>query len=123
MFKPSGHFIKILTKTQVCTSAPPTKPFFARYLPKLLSSTNRSQNFTFSSTSQSNTFNPIHSFASRDREASAGIEFDQLSGKSGDLKMKGEIHKTVEVMVEQSWLDTSRTPGGSSSASAVKLVH
>ncbi|PMD15777.1 hypothetical protein NA56DRAFT_663535 [Hyaloscypha hepaticicola] len=107
----------------VCTSAPPTKPFFARYLPKLLSSTNRSQNFTFSSTSQSNTFNPIHSFASRDREASAGIEFDQLSGKSGDLKMKGEIHKTVEVMVEQSWLDTSRTPGGSSSASAVKLVH
>ena len=123
MFKPSGHFIKILTKTQVCTSAPPTKPFFARYLPKLLSSTNRSQNFTFSSTSQSNTFNPIHSFASRDREASAGIEFDQLSGKSGDLKMKSEIHKTVEVIVEQSWLDTSRTPGGSSSASAVNLVH
>ncbi len=39
------------------------------------------------------------------------------------MKMKGEIHKTVEVMVEQSWLDTSRTPGCSSSASAVKLVR
>jgi hypothetical protein len=121
MFKPSGNFAKMLMKTQVCTSAPPTKPFFARYLPKLLSSTNRSQTFTFSSTSQNNTFNPIQSFPSRDREASAGIEFDQLSGKSGDTR-KGEIHKTVEVMVEQSWLDTSRTPGGSSSAS-VKAVH
>ena len=103
--------------------APPTKPFFARYLPKLLSSTTRSQTFTFSSTSQNNTFNPIHSFSSRDREASAGIEFDQLSGKDGDMKQQGEIHKTVEVMVEQSWLDTSRTPGGSSSASIVKVGH
>jgi hypothetical protein len=76
---------------------------------------------TFSSASQNNTSNPIHSFSSRDREASAGIEFDQLSRKGGDMK-NGEIHKTVEVMVEQSWLDTSRTPGGSSSESVVKLV-
>jgi len=36
------------------------------------------------------------------------------------MKQQGEIHKTVEVMVEQSWLDTSRTPAGSSSASIVK---
>ncbi|KAE9380981.1 hypothetical protein N431DRAFT_459885 [Stipitochalara longipes BDJ] len=99
----------------VCTSAPPTKPFFARYVPRLLSAT-RSQNSTFAS-SQNNTFNPIRSIYSRDREESVGLEFDHLS------KKRSEIHKTIEIEISQSWLDTSRTPSSSAAASIVKMVH
>jgi Fungal rhodopsin domain len=117
--KPTEH-------EKVCTSAPPTKPFFARYVPKLLSATNRSQNLTFTS-SQNNTFNPIHSFSSRDREASAGMEFESLPRRDDSMKKRSEIYKTVEVEIEiegdRSWLDTSRTPGSSTAASFVKLVH
>jgi hypothetical protein len=116
-----GRF-QILTRTQVCTSAPPTKPFFARYVPKLLFATNRNQNLTFTS-SQNNTFNPIHSFSSRDREESAGMEFERLSESRDSMKKRSEIYKTVEIEIERSWLDTSRTPASSETASVGKLVH
>ncbi|KAN0120355.1 hypothetical protein V8E51_002563 [Hyaloscypha variabilis] len=98
----------------VCTSAPPTKPFFARYVPRLLSTT-RSQNMTYNS-SQNNTFNPIRSISSGDQEDSLGMEFDQLS------KTKSQIHKTVEIEISRSWLDTSRNPGSFEAASVGKFT-
>lgn len=97
-----------------CASAPPTKPFFARYIPKLLSAT-RSQEFTFASSQ--NTFTPICSLSQGDQEGSVGLEFDHLSRK------RSEIHKTVEIEVSQSRSDATRTPDTFSTGSVVKPIY
>ncbi|PMD42804.1 hypothetical protein L207DRAFT_425298 [Hyaloscypha variabilis F] len=112
----------------VCCSAPPTKPFFACYVPKLLfTASHGSQNLTYTS-SQNKTFNPIHSYSSREREVNAGMEFESLPERGDSMKKRSEICKTVEVEieVEQSWVDTPmtpRTPGSSTAESFMKLLH
>jgi hypothetical protein len=51
------------------------------------------------------------------------VEFDQLSDKGDNMKKRSEIYKTVEIEIARSWLDTSKTPASSETASVVKLVH
>jgi hypothetical protein len=120
------HFLQsaILTMIQICTSAPPTKPFFLRYVPKLLTATSqyfpttRGQGPTLAS-SKNVTFNHTNSLDSRDLEDSAGLEFEEMSGR---LHMKNsQIHKKVEI--SQSWLDVSRPRASSSKESIEKLVR
>jgi hypothetical protein len=78
--------------------------------------------------SQNKTFNPIHSYSSREREVNAGMEFESLPERGDSMKKRSEICKTVEVEieVEQSWVDTPMTPttpGSSTAESFMKLLH
>jgi hypothetical protein len=97
---------RILTSGQVCTSIPPTKPFFARYMPKLISATskytqsgsNRGWTPAFASSRNINQA-PNYSAGSYDAELSNSIHSEELTlkafatmGNSGNV-----IHKTVQI--------------------------
>jgi hypothetical protein len=50
------------------------------------------------------------------------MELEQLSTRGDSVMKRSEIHKTVEIKIERSWLDNSRTPASSETASVVKLA-
>jgi hypothetical protein len=108
---PNAEIIEV----EVCTSAPPTKPFFARYFPKLLSATNRSQNSMFASS---------HTIASQHIQiehwkSPEDIEFGGLP-RSAHKERRNEIYKTVEI--SQSWFNDPSTGASPSTISKEKLV-
>ncbi|KAE9369204.1 hypothetical protein N431DRAFT_485162 [Stipitochalara longipes BDJ] len=107
----------------VCASFPPTKPFFARYMPKLLSG-NSQYTRTHSirnrspqpSSGKSITVN--RSVHSRDREGSAGMEFEEFPGRIDKTEKSSRTHKRFEISQDWSWLNFS-----SSGTSVVPLAH
>jgi len=109
----------------VCTSFPPTKPFFVRYWPKLLSAnsqyiqTTRDQSPTFAS-SRNITVKRSYSVVTRDLGGRVDVEFAEFSG-CVDGGKKDRWHKKCDM--SQSWLDLSRTRPSSSTTSIVKLTH
>jgi hypothetical protein len=95
---PNAEIIEV----EMCTSAPPTKSFFARYFPKSLSATNRSQNSMFASN---------HTIASQHTQikhwkSPEDMEFGELP-RSAHNERRNEIHKTVES--SQSWFNDLST--------------
>ncbi len=117
-------YSKVLTMNQICTSAPPTKPFFLRYVPKLLTGTTqyfpttRGQSPTLTSSKNAG-LKHTNSLDSRDLEDGAGMEFEDMPGRLH--KKHSQIHKKVEI--SQSWLDVSRSRASSSKESIEKLVR
>jgi hypothetical protein len=115
---------RVLTRTKVCASFPPTKPFFARYLPKLLSGNTQSSR-TQSIRDQSpppapgKTIAVNHNFTahSRDRERSASIEFEEFSGRDDKKEKIDEVYKRCQNPHDWSWLNLSST-----NSSVVELV-
>ena len=81
-----------IIEVEVCTLAPPIKPFFAHYFPKLLSATNQSQNSMYA---------PSHTIASQHTQiehwkSPEDMEFGELP-RSAHKERRNEIHKTVEI--------------------------
>jgi hypothetical protein len=116
----------LLTINQICTSAPPTKPFFLRYVPKLLTATShyfpttRGQSPTLTS-GKDFALKHVHtnSFDSREGAKGAEMEDEEIPGRL--QKKNSEIHKTVEI--SQSWLEVSNSGPSSSRESVEKLVR
>jgi hypothetical protein len=117
----------LLTINQICTSAPPTKPFFIRYVPKLLTATsqylttNRTQSETLTS-GKDFALKHVHTNSFDSREGAKGAEMEDEEIPEWPLQKKNsEIHKTVEI--SQSWLEVSNSGPSSSRESVEKLVR
>ena len=107
----------ILTKTQVCTSFPPTKPFFARYIPRLLSA-NSQYIRTHSHREQSpqppssKIIKVERTFGvnSHDREASAGLEFEEFSGRDDKREKSDQVQQRCDISQDWSWINLPASP-------------
>jgi hypothetical protein len=101
--------------TQVCASFPPTKPFFARYMPKLLSGNSQyirahstRDQFPQPGSGGSGNFITIsHTITvrSQDRGGSAGIEFEECSGRDNSEEKIDQYHTNSEKSQDWSWLN------------------